>query len=273
MRAPAYAAILLRQDKCGDALIQVEQLLARSPDSVRYRMMQVDALAMIGRHDVAAPICEKIVTEFPDHANAWVRYGQLLRTLGRTSDSIAAYRRALELSPEFGPAFWGLANLKTFRFSEDDEATMRQALERPELPDAERPAFLFAIGKAAEMKGDFRGSFGSYAEANRIRRKADNYHPHELGLLVERSKRLLTRSAFAEAPPSSEPVPGPSPIFIVGMPRSGSTLIEQILASHSKVEGTQELPELGNIAIELSNAFRLWRFTRGDRQDPNLGRA
>jgi hypothetical protein len=166
------------------------------------------------------------------------------------SESITAYRRALSLEPTLGEVWWSLANLKTFRFSDADVRAMRQALAREDLSDDDRMHFNFALGKALEDAAAYQDSFSHYAAGNALRRIQHGYDPEEMSSFVRRSKALLTREFFAER--AGAGVQARDPIFIVGLPRAGSTLIEQILGSHPLVEGTMELPQLPNIARRLA---------------------
>jgi hypothetical protein len=152
--------------------------------------------------------------------------------------------------PELGEAYWSLANLKTFRFTAQDVSAMRAALNAAELDPHERLHFHFALGKALEDDGKFEESFQHYAEGNRLRRLELRYSADEHHNRLARSRELFSTQFLAER--SGHGCPAPDPIFIVGLPRSGSTLLEQILASHSQVEGTMELPDLMAIARRLS---------------------
>jgi hypothetical protein len=177
-------------------------------------------------------------------------YGHALRTTGRQADSVAAYRRTIALAPTLGEAYWSLANLKTFQFTEEDARAMRAALGRGDLADEDRVHFEFALGKMLEDEGNCEESFTHYARGNATRRKLHPYSADENSDFVRRSQALFTADFFAARAGSG--CPAPDPIFIVGLPRAGSTLLEQILASHSLVEGTMELPDVPRIANELN---------------------
>src|SRR5450755_54949 len=181
-------------------------------------------------------------------------FGHALKTKGREEESIAAYRKSLELAPALGEAYWSLANLKTYRFSSADMQQMRQQLDQESLADEDRYHLHFALGKALEDARSYPESFENYAHGNRIRRAGIGYAPEEMSAHVRRSKALLTRDFFA--PRALFGSAAPDPIFVVGLPRSGSTLVEQILSSHSQVEGTMELPDLAAIAKTLSGITR-----------------
>ncbi len=176
-------------------------------------------------------------------------YGHVLKTVGRQADSIAAYRRAIDIAPGLGEVWWSLANLKTVEFGDADIAAMAAALATPEPADEDRFHLHFALGKALEDRGEAEASFGHYAEGNRLRRATIDYDPDEISGHVRRSIALFTPEFLAAR--EGWGCPAPDPIFILGMPRAGSTLIEQILASHPQVEGTMELPDIPALAKRL----------------------
>ena len=176
-------------------------------------------------------------------------YGHALAVAGREREAVAAYRRCIALEPECGEAYWSLANLKTFRFEASEAAAMLAALARNDLPEGARVHFEFAVGKALEDGGRFAESFAHYAAGNRLRRAGISYRAAGTTEHVRRSKTLLSAEFFAAR--AGWGAPAADPIFIVGLPRAGSTLIEQILASHSGVEGTMELPNIMSMAKRL----------------------
>ena len=191
-----------------------------------------------------------MLRDFPQQPKLWMSYGHALRTTGKVPESIAAYRRALSMEPRLGEAWWSLANLKTFRFSEADVQAMHQELARDDLSDDDRLHFEFALGKALEDASSYEESFTHYAAGNALRRVQHGHDAQENSRFVRRSRQLLTREFFAER--AGWGAQARDPIFIVGLPRAGSTLIEQILASHPLVEGTMELPQLPKLARELA---------------------
>jgi tetratricopeptide (TPR) repeat protein len=244
-----YATVLNRQGKSAEALEQCTRLLAKDPQHPGYRSLHAAISANLG--DYAEAICayESVLREYPQQARLWTSYGHALRTTGKVPESIAAYRRALSLESTLGEAWWSLANLKTFRFSAAEVLAMRQALARGELADEDRLHFEFALGKALEDAASYQESFAHYAAGNALRRSQHGYDPDENSRFVRRSKQLLTRELFAGR--AGAGADARDPIFIVGLPRAGSTLIEQMLASHPLVEGTMELPQLPKIVREL----------------------
>ncbi len=187
---------------------------------------------------------------YPEHAKIWLSYGHALATAGREHESSAAYRKCIELAPHFGEAYWSLANLKTFRFSLEEKQAMRLQLARGDLTEEDRLHFDFAMGKALEDDGNYPDSFAHYAKGNELRRSRLNYEAGEMSAFVRQSIDLFATEFFATRAGFGSP--DPDPIFIVGLPRAGSTLIEQILASHSCVEGTMELPDILTMAGALA---------------------
>ena len=244
-----HAAILNRQGKSGEALKEIERALTQEPDNPRYRHLRAGILGRLGEFDQAIETYEGLLTEYPKQPKAWMSYGHALKSAGRREDSIAAYRRSIELLSGFGESWWSLANLKTFRFEPGDLATMRAQLARTDLTNEDRYHFDFAIGKALEDSGSWAGAFSHYEQGNRLRRSLIQYDADENTAYVRRSKALFSKQFFTERGPFG--ADSLAPIFIVGLPRSGSTLLEQILSSHPSVEGTMELPDVISMARVL----------------------
>jgi tetratricopeptide (TPR) repeat protein len=226
----------------------VEQLLRTDPASPAYRNLKAVILCHVGEYEPAIVLYEALLVERP-HSRMWLSFGHTLKTAGHTERAIAAYRHALELEPGCGDACWSLANLKTFRFEDAEVEAMRAQLARADLPVDDRYQFEFALGKALEDRADYAESFAHYLEGNRQRRATVSYSADENHERIQRAKRILTAEFFREREGWGDPTQGP--IFVLGMPRAGSTLIEQILSSHSQVEGTMELPEMNSLARGL----------------------
>jgi tetratricopeptide (TPR) repeat protein len=243
--------ILHEQQKGEPMLPQLERLLASEPGNQTYRMYQAIACNLLGRTDRALEIFAGLAREFPGSEAMWLDYGHTLRTAGRGGEAIAAYRRCLALKPGFGSAWVALADLKTFRFTPQDIEALRSELTRTGLPDDERAELEFALGKALEDTGDFAASFEHYSRGNALRRALVNHQPEAATRFAQRTQALYTRDFLAAR--AGWGCPAPDPIFIVGLPRSGSTLVEQILASHSQVEGTHELSDVAQFASELGH--------------------
>ena len=243
-----YAFVLHRQNKLSKALAQLERLLAGDPRNPGYRNLHAAVLARAGEYERSLKIYGEVLKEYPRNAKVWMSYGHSLKTAGRQGECVSTYRRAIELAPNLGEAYWSLANLKTFRFTADDVATMQQQLHRKDLGEEDRFHFHFSLGKAFEDARDYSTSFEHYDQGNQLRRALINYDADENSQHVQRSKQLLTAEFFAVREGGSS---SPDPIFIVGLPRSGSTLLEQILSSHPLVEGTMELPDIIDMARSL----------------------
>jgi predicted Zn-dependent protease len=245
-----YAVVLDRQMKSAAALQQIEQLLTKEPRNTGYLNLKAAVLAHLGNYSAAIEAYVAVLHDHPRHPKVWLSYGHALKTVGRSEESIAAYRRAIDLEPTLGEAYWSLANLKTFRFSPADIEALRASLGRPDLSAEDRLHFEFALGKALEDAGEYEEAFASYARGNATRLRAHPYQADENTRFAERATRLFTEEFFAAR--AGAGADAPDPIFIVGLPRAGSTLLEQILASHSQVEGTIELPDMPRIARELA---------------------
>ncbi len=244
-----YAQVLHRSNQPEQALIEVERLLTTEPTHPGYRNLKAVVLCRIGDYEPAIDIYADLLQRYPGNPKVWMSYGHALKTAGHAERAISAYRSSLELEPSFGEVWWSLANLKTFRFSADELASMRRQLVRNDLADEDRLHLEFAVGKALEDLGEFEPSFRHYAQGNDIRRAQLHYRADDTSERVRHVHDRYTAEFFAARRGSGSPAR--DPIFIVGLPRSGSTLLEQILSSHSQVEGTMELPEVTSITRML----------------------
>ncbi len=245
-----HAIVLHRQNKPAAALQEVDELLAKEPRHPGYNNLKAAILARIGELDESIEIYGGLLAQYPAQPKIWMSYGHALKTKGREQESVAAYKKSIELLPSLGEAYWSLANLKTSPFAEQDLASMRAQLANPGIGDEDRFHLNFALGKALEDRGAYAESFEQYALGNRLRRTQISYNPDEMTTHVARVKALCTAAFFADR--LSFGAAAHDPIFIVGLPRAGSTLLEQILSSHSQVEGTMELPDIPAIARTLS---------------------
>ena len=263
-----YAIVLQRQNKAAAALMQIDQLAKIDPRNPSYRNLKAVVLVKIGNYQESIEIYAEVLAAHPEHSKIWLSYGHALSTAGREQESIAAYRKSIQLAPHFGEAYWSLANLKTFRFDREEMGAMQAQLERADLTDEDRWHFNFAMGKALEDDGDYADSFQHYAKGNALRRLRVDFDADEMSAFVRQSRELFTAEFFAAR--AQHGAPAPDPIFIVGLPRSGSTLIEQILASHSRVEGTMELPDILTMAGALAGQRKASEEPRYPRVLANL---
>ena len=245
----SYAVLLHRRNDSAEALVEVERLLQAEPDSPSYRNLCAVILSRIGEYDRSAQFYVRLLDEYPGNAKVWLSYGHVLKTAGQQEHCIDAYRKSIKINPSFGEAYWSLANLKTFGFTDDDQKAMNDQVSNAELDSENRLHFHFAMGKAFEDAGDYAQSFSHYQKGNETNSAGINYNAELNHTRILRLKKQFTGDFFtAKAGSGSDKG---DPIFIVGMPRSGSTLLEQILSSHSAVEGTTELPDIISMAKVL----------------------
>ena len=240
------ALVLGRMGRPAEALELLDEVFRAEPEAIGHWNLKAATLGRLGDFDEAIRVYEEVLDKAPNQPRVWLSYGHMLKTIGRQTEGITAYRRAIALKPALGEAWWSLANLKTVRFDEADIAAMNAALDGPDITDEDRFHLDFALGKAMHDTSRTAEAFAHYASGNALRRKQHPFRPKDISRTVERSIDAFTAEVLASLGGSDVP----DPIFIVGMPRAGSTLIEQILASHPLVEGTSELPDLPAVARE-----------------------
>ena len=244
------ARALVTQQRSDEALVLLERLLVAEPGSRAYRTLKAKALRFIGRHAEAIALMEAVAAGDPRDAEALLTLGYCLREVGEQARAIEAYRGALAVQPGSGDAYLSLANLKTFRFTAEDEQAMRRAIAGSPALGMARTKLEFALGKVLEDTGQYAESFEHYQHGNSLYRGTIEHDPDAITADVRRSESMYTPRFFAER--SGWGLDRRDPIFIVGLPRSGSTLLEQILASHPDVEGTRELLDMTAIVRDLA---------------------
>src|SRR5437764_925323 len=268
------ALVLGRMGRPAEALELLGDIFAAEPEEVGHWNLKAATLGRLGDFDEAITLYECVLAKAPKQPRVWLSYGHMLKTVGRQAEGIAAYRKAIEIKPALGEAWWSLANLKTVKFDDSDIAAMEQALRSPGLSDEDRFHLDFALGKAMHDRGRADEAFAHYRQANALRLKSQPYRPGEVSRTADRCIEAFTVEAFAERTGGCL---APDPIFIVGMPRAGSTLVEQILSSHSLVEGTSELPDMPVIARKgggyPQTALKLTEEERRERGEAYLKRA
>jgi tetratricopeptide (TPR) repeat protein len=244
-----YARVLLDRHKHQRALQQLETLLAHEPENRHYKTLYATACVGVGEQEKALAIYRSLLADSPRAADVHLSVAHSLKTLGRRAEAIDSYRAAAAARPHYGDAYWSLANLKTYRFPDDELAHMRAGEAEPSTALVDRYHLCFALGKALEDRGEYQESWRFYERGNALKKSESRYRPE----LVERNTRLQQEICTREfiAARAGWGARDPDPIFIVGLPRSGSTLLEQILASHSKVEGTAELADIPRMVHEL----------------------
>jgi tetratricopeptide (TPR) repeat protein len=244
-----YAIALLARHRHVRAREQMEKLLESDPNNRIYRTTLATVCSGMGDYARAMPLYRGIVAETPNDPELHLSMAHALKTLGRTPQAIESYRAAASVRTRYGEAYWSLANLKTYRFGDDDIAQMRAAEGAPDIQPADRYHLCFALGKALEDRGEYAESFAFYERGNALKKSECHYRPEPLERNARLQASICTREFFAARQGAG--CPDPSPIFIVGLPRAGSTLIEQILASHSQVEGTMELADIPRLVQDL----------------------
>ena len=247
-----YGVVLVQRRRYLPALEQARRLLQIAPGNAKWRMLYASACDGLGEYDEALRIYRQLLTETPGDAGLQLSIAHLLRTRGSSrEEAVEAFRIAARLPQGSGEAFLALANMKSYRFTDREIAAMRAGERAPDVPLAERYQLCFALGKALEDRRDYSASFACYERGNALKRSELKYKPE----IAERNLRLQAEVCTAEffAARRGSGDPRADPIFIVGLPRSGSTLIEQILASHSKVDGTLELPEIPRLVHQFRN--------------------
>ncbi|MFI4933805.1 MAG: tetratricopeptide repeat-containing sulfotransferase family protein [Caulobacterales bacterium] len=244
-----YAQCLVQRHKHLLAREQIQQLLALAPRNADYRALAATTAVGLGEHAEAIAIYRGMLAETPGSPDVHLWLGHALKTVGRLAEAIDAYRAAAAARPDFGDAYWSLANLKTYRFSDEEIALMRAQEASPTTALTDRQHLSFALGKALEDRGEIADSWLCYERGNALKRSESRYRPEIIEANTRRQIEVCTRDFFGGR--SGWGAPRADPIFILGLPRSGSTLLEQILASHSAVEGTQELADIQRIVLEL----------------------
>ncbi|WP_225205932.1 tetratricopeptide repeat-containing sulfotransferase family protein [Novosphingobium huizhouense] len=245
------ALVLYRTNRAGEALEELARVSAEDPDNIGIANLQAAAYGRIGEFDEALALYAHVLAEMPEQPKVWMSYGHMLKTVGRQAEGIAAYRRALALTPTLGEVWWSLANLKTVRFSDEDIAAMEAALGDAGISPEDRWHLDFALGKAFEDRGEAARAFAHYAAGNALRKRRMPYKAADTTAQVDAAIAAATPALLAGGQGGG--CEAPDPIFVLGMPRAGSTLIEQILASHSQVEGTSELGDIALLARSVED--------------------
>jgi tetratricopeptide (TPR) repeat protein len=245
----AYASTLYTLLEFVAALHETEQLLTGDVDNPLFLQLKASILDKIGEVDKALVIWEQLTAQYPAREETWRKYGDTLCALGFLEKAVTAYRKAIECRPSFGQAWWNLASLRVFRFSDADIVAMHEQLQRPDLTAEDRIDLLFALGRAYEDLRIYEKSYSHYAKANAAKRLQRSEGAQAPASGVADKVRVFTPAFLHRREDSGSPTS--DPIFVVGRPRSGSTLVEQILSSHPAVEGTGELPYIVGLAARL----------------------
>lgn len=242
------ANVLRDQDKLEEALEMAARVIELAPEAAESYMVEASVLGLVGRHDDAIRAYRQALELAPNKAGALCSMAHHLKTIGRPDEAIARYRAAIKVRPDHSEAYWSLANLKTFRFTDDEVRAMHALLGDDGLDDVGRSQVHNALAFDFEARGNYDDAFAHFEQGNIVRRRLEVYDPVDTEATHDQVISLFDEAFVAKRAASpAEPVP----IFVVGLPRSGSTLIEQILASHSQIEGTHELSELSRAVQQL----------------------
>jgi tetratricopeptide (TPR) repeat protein len=259
-----YVNVLHKRQKFEKALEQAKILLDAYPNNHAFQLAYANENVAVGNFESALEIYDQVTEKHPAFAQPYLSRGHALKTIGRLDDAIESYRSAYRAKPDFGDAFWSLANLKTYRFTDAEIDHMLARLDDPTTANVDRYHLCFALGTAYEARQDYARSFRCYEQGNRLKQQDTRYDPDGLDAAMRRQAELCTSELFA----SKAGMGGryDDPIFIVGLPRAGSTLLEQILASHSMVDGTMELPNI----IALAHRLNGRRFVSEEARYPGI---
>ncbi len=236
------ANVLRELQRPEEAVECATKVLELAPKMAESYLLYAGVVGMTNRHEEAIENYEKALAIAPKKPGALCSMAHHLKTIGKQEQAIDAYRRCIEFKPDHAEAYWSLANLKTFQFDDTEIKTMYEMLDTEGLPDESRVQINNALGLDRESHGDYDTAFSHYQQCNSLRRKTESYDPVETESRYDRIVDVFSKEFLDERAGFGDP--DPAPIFVVGLPRSGSTLIEQILASHSMVDGTHELTEL-----------------------------
>ncbi len=250
-----YVKVLHKRQKFEQALEQATILRETFPDNYVFDLAFANENVAVGNYDTALEVYDRVIAGQPEFDQVFVARGHALKTVGRVDEGIESYRGAYRARPGYGDAYWSLANLKTYRFTDEEMAQMREQEARIDNALEDRFHLCFALGKALEDRQEFAESFAFYARGNELRRSGLRYDPDRAEQAMQRQIDICTPQLFRDQAGVGSDYA--DPIFIVGLPRAGSTLLEQILASHSQIDGTLELPNIIATAHRLDGRRRI----------------
>ena len=245
-----YMEVLYRKQKYKESLKQAELLKQNEPNNLKFQIAYANQLVAVGKYKQALKIYDAVIKVLPDDPELNLVHGHALKTMGNVDKAILAYRRSYKSRNDYGDSFWSLANLKTYKFTEDEVKLMIDKEKAATTLQVDKIHLNFALGKHFEDIKNFDKSFQYYANGNSIQKSAQNYDKKQMAYLLDLQKNYCDKSLFKKLEGCG--YDAPDPIFIVGLPRAGSTLLEQILASHSLVDGTLELPNIPSFAYTLA---------------------
>jgi len=250
-----YIQVLRKRQKFSRALEEARRLLETAPDNPQFQSLYAIECMQTGDYNTALETFDRVLDAVPGDPNTLTSRGHALKTCGRTAEAIVSYREAIERQPRHGEAYYSLANLKTYEFSDEEIAAMHEQERTANLSHMDRVYLSFAMGKAYEDRENYEASFRFYARGNAGKKAQSRYDADRMSEDLAAQRQTCTPELFEARAGSGHPAP--DPIFILGLPRAGSTLLEQILSSHSQVGGTLELPNILALSQRLRKRKRL----------------
>ena len=244
-----YIDVLRRRQKFAEARQQAEALYARDPGNPLFQSHLAIESMQTGEYDRAFTLFDTVLAKLPGDPATLTSKGHALKTTGRQDEAVESYRAAFAVRPDHGDAWYALANLKTYRFNDTEVTAMREQAQRGDLAFMDRVHIAFALGKALEDRGEHEQSFRYYEQGNALKRRQTRYDAAKMTAELQHQAEVCTPDLFETQAGSGHDAT--DPVFILGLPRAGSTLLEQILASHSQVDGTLELPNILALAHRL----------------------
>jgi tetratricopeptide (TPR) repeat protein len=249
-----YIQVLRKRQKFEQALGQAGELLDKGPDNPQFMSLYAIESMQTGDYDMALKVFDQVLERVPGDPVTLTSKGHALKTRGDYEAAVEAYRAALASAPGHGEAYYSLANLKVYSFDDDEIATMQALVDDGNLPYMDRIYLYFALGKGFEDAGNYAKSFEYYERGNRLKKSQSRYDAAQMTADLAAQREVCTAEFFAEREGYGHEAP--DPIFILGLPRAGSTLLEQILSSHSQVDGTLELPNILSLSQRLRRLGR-----------------
>ena len=244
-----YASILRKKQKFAKTMEQVDILCDMDPENLTYQAQKASEIMQNGDHEAAVVLLDNILKKNPYNFSSLTSKGHAQKTLGKTDLAIESYQSAYQIKPDHGEAFFSLSNLKTYSFSDVELMAMREQVSRVDLSLRDKAYFHFALAQCCEVKGEYEEAFFHLEKGNKIKNDQSQYSIERMDKELQAQIDVCDDSFFNDLGEGGNPTK--DPIFILGLPRAGSTLIEQILASHSMIDGTLELPNILSMAQSL----------------------
>ena len=244
-----YINALRKRQKYAKALVQAQNLTDSAPENLQFQSIFAVECMQSGDFEKAIERFDTILKKLPGDPVTLTSKGHALKTKGASEEAVSSYRDAIQSHRAHGEAYYSLANLKTYNFDDNEILSMRELVKDRNLSFMDRVYLNFSLGKALEDREDYRGSFKHYEQGNLLKKTQSRYDAGQMGLELKAQKEFLNGSFFSEHKEFG--YAAKDPIFILGLPRAGSTLLEQILSSHSQIDGTLELPNILSLAQRL----------------------